>query len=85
MKKWWAKFKEIVYLIGLIGIGSGWYIQASVSKKMNALENQTRDAKIAEQEARIHQLEFENTKITGYVKENADNIVWLVRVFELSD
>ena len=85
MKKWWAKFKEAVYLVGIIGIGAGWYIQGSVSKKMNELKDQAQDAKIAEQEARIHELEFENSKVKGYVKENADNIIWLVRVWELSE
>jgi len=84
MKKWWGKFKEVVYLVTIIGIGSGWYIQGSVSKKMNELKDQAQDAKIAEQEARIHQLEFENAKTKDYAKENANNIVWIIRVLELS-
>jgi len=84
MKKWWSKFKEVIYLVTIIGIGSGWYIQGSVSKKMNELKDQAQDAKIAEQEARIHQLEFENAKTKDYAKENANNIVWIIRVLELS-
>lgn len=85
MRKWWTKFKEAVYLVGIVGIGAGWFIQASVSKKMNELKDQAQDAQIAVQEARIHELESENQKIKGYAKENADNIVWLIRVFELSE
>ena len=85
MKKWWDKFKEIIYLITIVGMGAGWYAQAKISKKMSELKDQAQDAKLEIQETRIHELEAENTKIRGYAKENADNIVWLIRVYELSE
>ena len=83
MKRWWDRFKDFVYLLGIIGIGCGWYIDHRITGLKNEMKDRAQDAKIIEQEERIHELEFENTKIKGYAKENADNIIWLIRVWEL--
>lgn len=80
MKKWWGKFKDFVYIIGLLGIGCGWFISASVTKIKNELKDEAQDAKIAAQAEEINQLKMENRKNEGYAKENANNIDWIIRV-----
>ena len=83
MRKWWDRFKDVVYLVTIIGVACGWYVSLRITKIKNEMKDQAQDAKITEQEARIHELEFENKKIKGYAKENADNIIWLIRIWEL--
>jgi len=83
MKKWWAKFKDVVYLVGILGIGCGWYVSAKISKFKNEVKDSQQDAKILALEEENNELKMEAQKNKGYAEENANNIDWIIRVFIL--
>jgi len=83
MKSIWAKIKDAVYIAGIVGVVIGWIVTARITKFKNELSDQIQDAKIEAQAAEIKELKLENAKQKEYVKENSDNIVWIVRILEL--
>ena len=82
-KEYTFTFKDVIYILGLVGMGCGWFVTARITKIKNEMKDQVQDAKIEAQAIEIKELKFENKKRDTYVKENADNIVWIVRILEL--
>ena len=82
-KEYAFTFKDVIYILGLVGMGCGWWVTARITKIENEMKDEVRDAKIEAQAVEIKELKFENKKRDSYVKENADNIVWIVRILEL--
>lgn len=74
--------RDIIYILGLIGIGAGWFVDHKVTKFKNEIKDQLQDEKIEMLAGENAKLRAENEKQKTYVKENADNIVWIVRVIE---
>jgi len=83
MKSIWPKIKDAVYIAGIVGVIIGWIVTARITKFKNELSDQIQDEKIEAQAAEIKELKLENAKQKEYVKENSDNIVWIVRILEL--
>ena len=83
MKKTWAKFKEVFYIVTILGILTGWISTNRITKAQNVMENQIRDAKIESLVNENKELKLSTTKNKDYVEENANNIVWIVRILEL--
>lgn len=83
MKSIWSKIKDAVYIAGIVGVVIGWIVTARITKFKNELSDQIQDEKIEAQAAEIKELKLENAKQKEYVKENSDNIVWIVRILEL--
>ena len=82
-KEYTFTFKDVIYILGLVGMGCGWFVTARITKIKNEMKDQVQDAKIEAQAIEIKELKFENKKRDSYVKENADNIIWIVRILEL--
>ena len=85
MKITWAKIKDIIYIITIIGVGCGWFVSYKITKFKNELKDQVQDEKIERLEARNEKLEFENIKLKEYVQENTNNIDWLTAIAGLDD
>lgn len=83
MKEIWSKVKDYVYLISLIGIGSGWVVDHKITKFKNEANEQSQNAKIAAQAEEIRLLTLETKKTEGYAKQNANNIDWLTAIVGL--
>jgi len=82
-KEYVFTFKDVIYILGLVGMGAGWFVDHKVTKFKNELKDSIQDEKIEIQAKEISKLKFENKKQEGYVKENANNIDWIVRIFVL--
>ena len=83
----WAKIKDYVYVLTLIGVGCGWYIENRVTKAKNEMKDIAQDATIAAQTEEIRELKKElrevkidSQKNKGYAKENANSIDWLTAI-----
>lgn len=83
MKITWTKIKDYVYILTLIGVGCGWFVDHRVTKFKNEMKDQVQDDKIAVLETENGKLKLESEKQKGYVEENANNIDWIVRIFVL--
>ena len=79
----WKKIKDVVYILGMVGIGCGWLVDHRVTKFKHEIRDQMQDEKISAQAAEIRELKFNYEKQISYVKENTDNILWIVRILEL--
>lgn len=83
MKETWKKIKDIVYIIGLLGLLTGWIVDHRVTKFKNEMKEKQQDSKIQAQADEISSLKQTSTKNKDYAEENATNILWIVRVLEL--
>ena len=81
-KEYGFNFKDVIYILGLVAMGAGWFVDHKLTKFKNEMKDQMQDEKIALLEEKNDKLKFENEKQKEYVKENSDNIVWIVRVIE---
>jgi len=81
MKITWAKIRDYVYILTLLGIGCGWYVDHRITKVKNEMHEQLQDVKIEAQAQEITRLNLVTKTQEGYVQENANNIDWIVRIF----
>lgn len=82
-KEYGFTIRDIIYILGLVVMASGWFVDHRVTKFKNELKDQVQDEKIQAQSVEIRELKNTDVKQKGYVKENANNILWIVRVLEL--
>ena len=85
MKKIWTKFKDVIYIISIIGIGCGWYVSYKISKIKNEMKDQRQDDKIEMLVEENRKLKLGSEKNKDYAEENANNIDWIIRIFIESD
>lgn len=81
MKETWKKFKEVVYIVTILGILAGWIATARITKFKNEMKDQIQDEKIEALAKENHELKLETQKQKGYVQTNTDNIDWIIRIF----
>lgn len=76
-------WKDIIYIVSLIGVGAGWFVTNKVNKIKNEMKDQAQDAKIEAQAKEISELKDKTINAESHAKENFDNIVWIFRILEL--
>jgi hypothetical protein len=82
-KEYILTVKDVFYILGLLGVGCGWFIDAKITKFKNESKIQDQDAKIEAQAEEIRQLKKENQNVQGYAKQNANNIDWIIAIIGL--